>query len=63
MPSPDVDADLWVLDDVAAYLGVTRSTVTAYRARAQMPQADGVIGRTPWWRPHTITTWRPAPKP
>lgn len=52
----------WSVADVASYLGVTRSTVTAYKARAgQMPEPDGFVGRTPWWHPATIRAWRPEP--
>ena len=49
---------LWSVAEVAAYLGVTPSTVTAYRSRGQMPQPDGYVGRSPWWRPETIRAWR-----
>ena len=48
----------WSVGEVAAYLGVKRSTVTAYRSRGQMPQPDGRVGRSPWWRPETIRAWR-----
>jgi len=48
----------WSVAEVAAYLGVYRSTVTAYRSRGQMPQPDGYVGRSPWWRPETIRAWR-----
>ena len=47
----------WTIIDVAAYLGVKRSTVSAYRTRAQMPPPDGYTGRTPWWYPDTIKGW------
>jgi hypothetical protein len=52
--------DWWSTDDVATYLDVTPSTVRAYLAREQMPQADRRIGRTLLWRPATITTWHSA---
>lgn len=53
--------DRWTIPDVAAHLGVERSTVRAYNAatRRQMPEADGHTGRTPWWHPETIRAWRP----
>jgi len=54
---PDADADWWVTADVAAYLGVTTTTVASYRHRQQMPDPDRVIGRTPVWRPATIIEW------
>ena len=49
----------WSVAEVAAYLGVKPGTITAYLARGQMPQPDGRVGRTPWWRPETIRAWRP----
>jgi predicted DNA-binding transcriptional regulator AlpA len=57
MDAPDTDADWWTIPEVAAYLGVSASTVSAYRARNQMPAPDRVIGRTPVWRPKRIVTW------
>jgi len=50
---------LWSVAEVAAYLGVLPGTVPAYASRGQMPQPDGYVGRSPWWRPETIRTWRP----
>jgi hypothetical protein len=44
--------------DVANALGVTPATVRSYAARGVMPKADGYLGRTPWWRPQTITDWK-----
>jgi len=49
----------WSVAEVAAHLGVTPSTVTAYLSRGQMPQPDGRVGRSPWWHPETIRAWRP----
>lgn len=45
---------------VAELLGVSPSTVTAYKAREQMPAPDVVYGRTPLWLQSTIATWRPG---
>ena len=50
----------WSVAEVAAHLGVKPRTVTAYLARGQMPPADGYVGRSPWWKPETIKTWRGA---
>ena len=47
----------WTVAEVATHLGVKPGTVTAYRARGQMPAPDGVLGRTPWWWSDTITEW------
>jgi predicted DNA-binding transcriptional regulator AlpA len=43
--------------DVATYLDVAPSTIRAYVARGQMPEADRRIGREPVWRPETIRQW------
>lgn len=53
---------LMTVDEVAEYLGVKRQTVTAYKARGQMPAPDKQYGRTPLWRESTITKWRGAGK-
>ena len=54
----DMTRTQWSVADVAAYLGVKPTTVTAYLARGQMPPADGYVGRSPWWKPETIKAWR-----
>lgn len=51
-------SEQWTTRDVAAYLGRKESTIRAYHARGQMPQPDGRVGRTPWWKPETIRNWR-----
>lgn len=50
--------DAWSVEQVARYLEVSPATVRSYAARGQMPAPDGRVGRTPWWHPGTITTWR-----
>ena len=52
-------AEYLTIGDIADRLGVSRSTITAYKARKQMPKPDKQYGRTPLWRESTITTWRP----
>ena len=49
--------DWWTTRDVAAFLNVAPSTIRAYVARGQMPEADRRIGREPVWRPATIRKW------
>lgn len=60
--APDPDADWWTVEDVAAYLGVARNTVHAYRSRAQMPAPEHQYGQTRLWRPATITGWQAGRK-
>jgi predicted DNA-binding transcriptional regulator AlpA len=57
MAEPDPEIDFWVTSDVAAYLGVSISTVSTYKSRDQMPPPDRTFGRTPAWRPATIIEW------
>lgn len=59
-PQPDPDAEWWTTTDVAAYLGVSLGTVSAYRARRQLPEPDGRIGQSWIWAPVRITTWHKA---
>lgn len=54
---PDPGAEWWTTSEVAAYLGLSVTTVSTYRARGQMPQPDMTIGRTHVWRPERIMTW------
>lgn len=49
--------DWWLLEDVAVFLDSSKSTVTAYRSRGQLPAADTTFGRSPAWRPQTIRDW------
>jgi hypothetical protein len=58
--TPDRNADWWTTTDVADYLGVTISTVSAYRGRGQMPAPDRTIGRTHVWTPARIIEWHEA---
>jgi predicted DNA-binding transcriptional regulator AlpA len=58
--APDTTADWWTTSDVAAYLGVSISTVSTYRARGQMPAPSQTVGRTHMWRPRQIVTWHEA---
>ncbi|WP_446666625.1 helix-turn-helix transcriptional regulator [Flexivirga sp. B27] len=49
----------WTTMQVADYLGVHRKTISAYRARGQMPAEDGRDGpRKPWWWSSTIIEWQ-----
>lgn len=55
---PNTDAEFWNSTDVAEYLGVGITTVSAYRARHFLPAPDLTVGkRTHLWRPATIITW------
>ncbi len=59
-PTPTTDelpTDWWTAADCAAFLGITRSTWTAYVAREQAPAPERMFGRSPVWRPATIKTW------
>ena len=43
---------------VAELLGVSPKTISAYKARGQMPKPDREYGRTPLWKLSTIQEWR-----
>jgi hypothetical protein len=49
----------FTVSDIARMYGVTRGTITAYKARGHMPPPDMQIGRTPVWTLETLTAWRP----
>jgi len=49
--------DYWTTSEVAEYLGVAVSTVSAYRSRGQMPEPVRTIGHTPVWDPAAIREW------
>lgn len=53
------DDPLMTVAEVAEALGVTPSTVRAYKARGQMPEPDKKYGATPLWLESTIQRWRP----
>ena len=53
----ELPTDWWTASDCAAYLGISRSTWTAYVSREQAPEPDRRIGRTAVWRPATVTKW------
>lgn len=43
---------------IAELLNVSPSTISAYKARGQMPKPDREYGRTPLWKYSTIQEWR-----
>ncbi len=47
----------WSVKEVADFLDVQEVTVRAYSTRGQMPEPDGRLGNTPWWKPETIIRW------
>lgn len=53
-----MDDDLMTARQVAEYLNLHKDTITAYRARKQMPDPDKQYGRTPLWLRSTIDEWR-----
>ena len=57
--TPDPEADYWTVDDVAAFLGVTPATIRTYRSRnrGELPPEDRKFGRSPVWKPATITSF------
>jgi hypothetical protein len=63
----DPRAQWWTMADIAAYWEVKPGTVWDYRYQtlhprpgqaAKLPPHDDMIGRTPVWRPRTITGFK-----
>lgn len=54
------DKEQLSVTDVAELAGVATATISAYKARGQIPAPDGVVGSTPWWYRKTITDWMAA---
>jgi predicted DNA-binding transcriptional regulator AlpA len=54
------DDDLLTTQEIAEILGVSRATISAYKARRQMPEPDRMFGRTPAWLVSTLKEWRPG---
>ena len=48
---------LYSLTQVAEITGLKYSTLLVYRARHQLPPADMVIARSPFWTLETIAVW------
>lgn len=58
MPEPSPDDQL-TQGDVAELAGIALNSLYRQRNRspAFMPEPDGVLGTTPWWRRATIDDW------
>lgn len=50
-------------EDVANMVGVKVNTIRQYRLRGVFPAPDGHVGRTPWWKPETVTAWQATRRP
>lgn len=50
------------MDQVGAWFGVNRATVTKWRTRYAashpIPEPDAMVGRSPGWLPERETEWR-----
>ncbi len=49
--------DTLTTEQVAELAGLKPSTVSAYKAREQMPAPSGYVGRTPYWNRDYINPW------
>ncbi|PSK96041.1 AlpA family transcriptional regulator [Murinocardiopsis flavida] len=49
--------DLMTVKDVAERLGVKPETVRQYKLRGDLPEPDGLAGRSPLWRAAAIEAW------
>lgn len=57
---PSRTARWWRSSDVGAYLNVQTGTISNYRGKGLMPDADEWNGRIALWKPATIMAWRPG---
>ena len=48
---------LATLDDLAASLSVSRSSIERMKSAGKLPRPDLHIGRMPRWRPETVRRW------
>jgi len=44
-------------EQAAELAGMKVGTFRRYRSRGTVPEPDGYLGRTPWWRTETIVKW------
>jgi predicted DNA-binding transcriptional regulator AlpA len=44
-------------DQLAARLGIKRSSVHRYRTRGDIPEPDEYVGRTPLWAEASVDRW------
>jgi len=49
--------DVLTTEQAAELAGMRVDTFRRYRARGTVPEPDGYLGRTPWWRKETIARW------
>lgn len=54
---PGDEDEIWDIARVAEYIGVTRSTVSSYLHRGQMPEPDHWPSVGPLWWSATIKEW------
>lgn len=52
--------ELWGIDDVAKYLGITATAAYTWRHRGKLPDPEWIVSGRPIWRPATIRKWAKA---
>lgn len=58
MDAPELQVDVVLtIGDVAALVGVSPATITAYRRRGGFPEPQAVLGRTPVWSRPVVEHW------
>jgi hypothetical protein len=61
VPPPEADPPLsdrlWSIDDIAAYLNVSRRGVERLKSAGRLPRPTVVIGRLPRYAPAEIIAW------
>jgi predicted DNA-binding transcriptional regulator AlpA len=59
---PPVDRMALRIDDAADSLGMSRRAIERERSAGRFPAPDLHIGKSPLWRPQTISTWLDSQK-
>lgn len=48
------------LAELAEMCGLGYRTVLTYRSAGKLPDPDGYVGRSPWWKRSTVRAWHEA---
>jgi predicted DNA-binding transcriptional regulator AlpA len=59
---PPVERLAYRIDEVADSLGMSRRAIERERSAGRFPAPDLHIGKSPLWRPQTISTWLDSQK-
>lgn len=52
-----IPPDMLTMAEAAVIADMPYDSFRRYRVRGVVPEPDGYVGRTPWWRRETIEKW------